>query len=449
MLPANEVGCVTMATVTSSGARLILADAGVTLTIPEGALKAGQVQEFYLASLREDRYRPKIAESQTLLSPILLCGPSGLAFKKPAVLSFQHCAALKHGPWSLSVYYSDSAPEDLPNWQKLVTLGEETINTPVFAQVDAHQCHLVVDQLGHYALVGQSAATLASAPASLASSATATKTLRLAVFAPPAHLTPDYTLRCYVLDDTIAALDAVISLERRMGGRLVDKAKSFYFQDGGAPLCLSVDELNAGWNVRPATECQELPFSQVWSSRRFDLHAAFALERADRHVNSLTCRVTAHQPGSAHRQVLRVALADLRITKVPSSPGLPRALRSLTVSSNGSASGQSSTASALTALDPKAPVFRLAPAVRRQLCHLLDPPNARCNDWRMLAQRLSVDRYINYFATKTSPTEHILDLWEARHREASAVTDLLNVLRVMGRQDAAGVVERVAGGPWM
>ncbi len=57
------------------------------------------------------------AESQTLLSPILLCGPSGLAFKKPAVLSFQHCAALKHGPWSLSVYYSDSAPEDLPNWQ--------------------------------------------------------------------------------------------------------------------------------------------------------------------------------------------------------------------------------------------------------------------------------------------------------------------------------------------
>ena len=91
--------------------------------------------------------------------------------------------------------------------QKLVTLGEETINTPVFAQVDAHQCHLVVDQLGHYALVGQSAATLASAPASLAASATATKTLRLAVFAPPAHLTPDYTLRCYVLDDTIAALD--------------------------------------------------------------------------------------------------------------------------------------------------------------------------------------------------------------------------------------------------
>ena len=64
-------------------------------------------------------------------------------------------------------------------------------------------------------------------------------------------------------------------------------------------------------------------------------------------------------------------------------------------------------------------------------------------------RNLDFCRYINYFATKTSPTEHILDLWEARHRESSAVTDLLNILRVMGRQDAAAVLERSAGGPWM
>jgi len=130
-----------MATVTSAGSRLVLPDAGVALMIPEGALKNGQVQEHYLAILREDRYRPKISgikikvqgfslklhnsmshfsnltESQTLLSPIMLCGPSDVVFKKPAILSFQHCAALKQGQWSLSVFYSDSAPEDPPNWQ--------------------------------------------------------------------------------------------------------------------------------------------------------------------------------------------------------------------------------------------------------------------------------------------------------------------------------------------
>lgn len=54
-------------------------------------------------------------------------------------------------------------------------------------------------------------------------------------------------------------------------------------------------------------------------------------------------------------------------------------------------------------------------------------------------------RYINYFATKPSPTEHILDLWEARHRDSGALTDLLNILRLMGREDAALVLEKEAG----
>lgn len=54
-------------------------------------------------------------------------------------------------------------------------------------------------------------------------------------------------------------------------------------------------------------------------------------------------------------------------------------------------------------------------------------------------------RYVQFFATKPSPTEHILDLWEARHREESAITDLMNIFRVMGRGDAALVLEKDSG----
>jgi len=39
---------------------------------------------------------------------------------------------------------------------------------------------------------------------------------------------------------------------------------------------------------------------------------------------------------------------------------------------------------------------RLPCHVKRQLCDILDPPNSRGNDWRMLAQRLSVDRCAVY-----------------------------------------------------
>jgi leucine-rich repeat transmembrane protein FLRT len=66
-----------------------------------------------------------------------------------------------------------------------------------------------------------------------------------------------------------------------------------------------------------------------------------------------------------------------------------------------------------------------------------------CN-WELI----NFTRYINYFATKASPTEHILDLWEARHRDTTAVTDLLNILRVMGRSDAASLLEKEMG-PWI
>jgi leucine-rich repeat transmembrane protein FLRT len=78
ILPANEVGCVTMATVTSGGSRLVLPDAGVALMIPEGALKNGQLQEHYLAILREDRYRPKISGKIKFSEPFLLISVSYL-----------------------------------------------------------------------------------------------------------------------------------------------------------------------------------------------------------------------------------------------------------------------------------------------------------------------------------------------------------------------------------
>lgn len=59
-------------------------------------------------------------------------------------------------------------------------------------------------------------------------------------------------------------------------------------------------------------------------------------------------------------------------------------------------------------------------------------------------------RFISYFATKQSPTEHVLNLWEARHPNESGVTDLLNSLRVMGRMDAVSVIENeLTLEPWL
>lgn len=48
---------------------------------------------------------------------------------------------------------------------------------------------------------------------------------------------------------------------------------------------------------------------------------------------------------------------------------------------------------------------------------------------------------MHYFATKSSPTNCILTLWEARSKHQSAVIDLMTSLQVMSRTDAAAVIQ--------
>jgi hypothetical protein len=50
-------------------------------------------------------------------------------------------------------------------------------------------------------------------------------------------------------------------------------------------------------------------------------------------------------------------------------------------------------------------------------------------------------RYLDYFASRPSPTEAILDLWEARNSDRSAVGELVDILQNMGRRDIAKALQ--------
>lgn len=230
--------------------------------------------------------------------------------------------------------------------------------------------------------------------------------------------------------------------ERKFGGRLLDKPKQIPFQDGGHNLCLTIEELTPGWRSKLAANYQEIPFQHIWSGNQNNLHCSFSLELVEGSSPNVSCKIQVYQKAIlSNRQVLNIQ-NNFNKEKLPScsTPSSTLKGRTSTVTTN-SSSGFSS----MLTLDPHGNNFRLPPHIRQKLCLLLDQPNARGNDWRMLAQALTVDRYVQYFATKSSPTEHILNLWEARHREESAVTDLMNIFRVMGRMDAAAVMEKDIG----
>ncbi|XP_076458521.1 netrin receptor UNC5C-like [Babylonia areolata] len=427
-LPSNvDTETYTWATFDCTGGRLLLPESGVMVTVPEGALPAGQVQEMYMAVCRDDKDRPPLSEQQTIVSPVIHVGPPGVRLLKPVILSFHHCASMRHGGWILSLFHSDCPLDQPPRWRRMVILGQETIHSQVYTHLDPNHCHVMTEYLNRYALIGESVP-----------GGKAVKIYRLAAFAPALPPSMEYSIRVYVVEDTQDALDGVVQVEQRLGGRLVDRPKQMAFQDGGHNLCLTLDDLSAGWRSKLPASYQEIPFRHIWSGNQNTLHCSFSLELVERDSGQLSCKIQVFQKGvMANRQMMHVstsftqeagAMHTLQKTKPALSP-------TPTTSSSG-------ISSLVTTPIPSPRVFRLPSHTRSQLCQLLDPPNVRGNDWRMLAQALTVNRYINYFATKSSPTDYILDLWEARHRHETAVTELVNILRAMGRLDAAAVLEK-------
>ncbi|KAK9305448.1 hypothetical protein QLX08_003567 [Tetragonisca angustula] len=436
-LPKLETGNVAGAAVNTRGALLVLPDAGISMSVPEGAVPKPLREELYLAVLNEDRFRPRLPDGITQLSAVVTCGPSSATFNKPVILQFEHCAMLHPATWELSVWACDglsvedgtaiasSKDHQSITWSRVLTLGNETINTPLFTQLDHAEAFIVTEQLRGYVLAGQSCENVIAA-----------KRLRLALFASQAG---QCCVRVYAVEDTKAATKAIVDRESQARGYLLDKPRTLLFQDNGESLCVSLEEVGNEWQSKSPTERQEISFRDVWNCQENTKHVTFGLDTAFGPTSSRSYKLQVSQGNSDTRQVFRIVYDGAK--QLISSGSVTRPLREVTVVSSGHANNATTDS---TTLRP----FRFTRSLRKQLCQCLDPPNALGNDWRMLAQRLQVDRYINYFATKSSPTEHILDLWEAKHHEPTAVTDLLNHLRVMGRTDAATILEAQLG-PWL
>lgn len=136
-------------------------------------------------------------DHQTLLSPVVIFGASENCIGKSAVLSLHHCAHLSNSSsWNIAVWHNETVTEGQGQWRKMAVLGQETINTPCYTQLDAKKAHIMTDIPGRYCLVGQSKPN-----------STAYKNMRLATFAPENANLTEYCLRVYCVDDTKDALE--------------------------------------------------------------------------------------------------------------------------------------------------------------------------------------------------------------------------------------------------
>lgn len=101
--------------------------------------------------------------------------------------------------------------------------------------------------------------------------------------------------------------------------------------------------------------------------------------------------------------------------------------------------------SSLTDLNSISSESIMTPSTKQALCRCLDVPTCQGNDWRKLAEVIGANHYSAHFANQPSPSEAILNLWEARNNfndNKSGLKALAQLLRDINRPDAIVILER-------
>ncbi|XP_034512578.1 netrin receptor UNC5A isoform X4 [Ailuropoda melanoleuca] len=372
----------------------------ISLLIPPDAIPRGKIYEIYLALHKPEDVRLPLAGCQTLLSPIVSCGPPGVLLTRPVILAMDHCGEPCPESWSLRLKKQSCEG----SWEDVLHLGEEAPSHLYYCQLEAGACYVFTEQLGRFALVGE------------ALSVAATKRLKLLLFAPVACTSLEYNIRVYCLHDTHDALQEVVQLEKQLGGQLIQEPRVLHFKDSYHNLRLSIHDVPSSlWKSKLLVSYQEIPFYHIWNGTQQYLHCTFTLERVSPSTSDLACKVWVWQV-EGDGQSFNI---NFNITKDT------RFAELLALESEGGVPAL---------VGPSA--FKIPFLIRQKIITSLDPPCSRGADWRTLAQKLHLDSHLSFFASKPSPTAMILNLWEARHFPNGNLSQLAAAVAGLGQPDA-------------
>ncbi|XP_065803471.1 netrin receptor UNC5D isoform X3 [Muntiacus reevesi] len=376
------------------GGRLVMPNTGVSLLIPHGAIPEENSWEIYM-SINQGEPSLQSDGCEVLLSPEVTCGPPDMIVTTPFALTIPHCADVSSEHWNIHL----KKRTQQGNWEEVMSVEDES--TSCYCLLDPFACHVLLDSFGTYALTGEPITDCA------------VKQLKVAVFGCMSCNSLDYNLRVYCVDNTPWAFQEVVSDERHQGGQLLEEPKLLHFKGNTFSLQISVLDIPPFlWRIKPFTACQEVPFSRVWCSNRQPLHCAFSLERYTPTTTQLSCKICIRQL-KGHEQILQVQTSILESER-----------ETITFFAQ-----EDSTFPAQTG--PKA--FKIPYSIRQRICATFDTPNAKGKDWQMLAQKNSINRNLSYFATQSSPSAVILNLWEARHQHDGDLDSLACALEEIGR----------------
>uniref|UniRef100_A0A8C5GJ57 Netrin receptor UNC5 n=1 Tax=Gouania willdenowi TaxID=441366 RepID=A0A8C5GJ57_GOUWI len=217
------------------GGRLTIPNTGISLLIPPEAIPRGKIYEIYLTVQRKEDLRLPLAGCQTLLSTVVSCGPPGVVLSRPVILSMDHCFDACLDNWAVRLKKQNYEGA----WEDVLLMGEELVSEPYYCQLESETCRLFSEQLGTFALVGESLHMGAA------------KRLRLVLFSDAYCSTLEYNIRVYCMDDSQDVFKEVMQMEQQLGGRLIDEPHVLLLKDSYHNLRLSIHDMpQAHWRSK-------------------------------------------------------------------------------------------------------------------------------------------------------------------------------------------------------
>ncbi|KER26013.1 hypothetical protein T265_06649 [Opisthorchis viverrini] len=460
----QETDVVISANLTENGGLICSSTSGVYLKVPQGAVHGMSEEPVYVAICRDERIRPILGDHQTLLSPVVQFGPISMHPHQEVVLSFPHCAALDEGPWYLRVVATgvqsaltipkcedgkgtkpkicdcnslfqeyeqghDSVTRSsiLTCWKEVCAVVSQKDEYEIIksqpgitCHINTSEVHLLTQRPQRYCLIGESLRPkceqqklelLPVWPANIRTDGPAKKMLRLTAYSARPTPTMDYNIRVYILPDIQDILEHVKATELRLDGYVLDTTDPLPFYDTGQGMCFSIEDVSKGWRSRLHMNTQEVPFRHIWGGTQLPtLHCAFTLEHIDHTQNSVSCRIIAFQGMNwEQRKVLHIS-SDCIDNVTSNTNTVPVAIP-----------------------NNKKTFFRIKDSTREIICDFMNMQN----NWQDLAKGMKLESHVPYLANLANPTESLLNLWEAAHRQDQYLGGLKNIFCQLGLTDFA------------
>ncbi|XP_053963967.1 netrin receptor unc-5 [Anastrepha ludens] len=417
------------------GGSLSLYKGEIMLHVPEFAIGKNQKKHMSLILLSDESARISIpcAEPLFVCSTIIYCSPRNYSFQKPVIVKLPHCL-VDPRQWNVNIYHADNDHYDInSNWRKIIAVGEETINTPVFVHLEDSHLFIMTEQLGRFAVVAEP---------KVHNNHQASIKMRLIAFSQLTPSNSNCSLRIYVVKDFPNSKDICTNIETKLGGTIMGESESFDFHLNTCDLVIRVRNTgSSSWDIKEHNDYEQMiPYNHILNNNSI-LHCEFSIKRS---LNSpLIFEVDFEQSGleSSERQVHAFVISNERFPQTDVTTHTFDHQQAI-VSIDRDSSYVNETNSLSSVYLPR--------TCKRLICAALDPPRQDEKDWRLLAKKLGTDHYIAYFATKPSPTEQILNLWECRASNSSrTIVELLIVFSDMDREDIKQIITDTIGPLWV